>query len=65
MERPDIGSNFKLLIRTSDLDEAQRVKTKSEALGYFTKLLEKQMGTKKIYEVWQDRQLEHPYRKIE
>ena len=65
MERPDINSNFRLLIRTSDFDQAQRIKMQSESMGYFTKLIEKQVGTKKMYEVWQDRQLEKPYKKID
>lgn len=59
MERPDIGKpafgseiRMRLITRTQNIGEAERISRQYEMQGFKTKVMRKMQGAIVIYEVW-------------
>ncbi|MEW6722447.1 MAG: hypothetical protein AB1324_04240 [Candidatus Micrarchaeota archaeon] len=58
MERPDIGTpigpgkSFRLVARTQDIAEADRVAEQYRLQGFETKIVKKAQGALAVFEVW-------------
>lgn len=59
MERPDIGKpfagpgkDFRLVARTQDLAEANRIAEQYEAQGFESEIIRKKQGSLSVFEVW-------------
>ena len=59
MERPDMsnevigpGSRMRLVARTQDISEAERIAEQYERSGFQTKVVKQMQGSLSVYEVW-------------